>query len=110
MSGFVDDLLATVDSIPDLEPPLRVHASNKVNSESFKQTSDLELRRLIDKNINKNTQKSTNTWVRRFTAWRTARGTEGEPIENKSAAEIDDILAHFYAELRRKKRHKLRTR
>ena len=50
-SGEVNVLLTATSSAPQSTLP------------------DSELKRLKDKNKNKNTEKSTNTWVRRFTDW-----------------------------------------
>ena len=55
----------------------------------------------MDKNTNKNTLTSTNAWVRRFEGWRNARGIDHELLIHKSVAEMDNILGHFYAELRK---------
>ena len=55
----------------------------------------------MDKNTNKSTLKSTSTWVRRFEGWRKAKGIVHEVLSDKSVSEMNDILGHFYAELRK---------
>ena len=62
---------------------------------------DGELKRLKDKNKNKNTEKSTNTWARRFTDWLEKYSIKIEPGDT-SSSELDKILQHFFAELRKK--------
>ena len=61
---------------------------------------DGELKRLKDKN-NKNTEKSTNTWARRFTDWLEKYSIKIGPGDT-SSSELDKILQHFFAELRKK--------
>ena len=61
---------------------------------------DGELKRLKDKNKNKNTEKSTNTWARRFTDWLEKYSIKIEPGDT-SSSELDKILQHFFAELRK---------
>ena len=58
-----------------------------------------ELQRLKDKNRNKNTDKSTNNWARRFDTWQQHRGIT-VPVSNKtSAGDLDEILQHFFTKL-----------
>ena len=39
----------------------------------FKQADDAYIQQLVDKNANKNTKRMTQTWIRRFDAWRAER-------------------------------------
>ena len=73
----------------------------QAGTSQFVTASNQELQRLMDKNTNKNTLKSTSTWVRRFEEWRKAKGIEHEVLSGKSFSEMNDILGHFYAELRK---------
>ena len=72
MEAFIDQLLEQAES-PELEaPPAETPAVTQpvqAGPQQFVQASDKDLQRLMDKNTNKNTLKSTNTWVRRFEGW-----------------------------------------
>ena len=100
MEEIIDQLMSQIEipvpPLPAIESPA---APEPVPSHvgQFVKANDDELQRLM----NKNTQKLTNTWVRRFDGWRKARGMEQELLSNKSIAEMDNILACFYAELRK---------
>ena len=71
-------------------------------SARFAEVDAAELKRLQDKNINKNTKQSTNTWVNRFEAWRVARKLPWK-LEDIPLAKFDDTLQHFFAELKTRK-------
>jgi len=60
-----------------------------------------ELQRLKDKNRNKNTDRSTNNWARRFETWQKQRGITVQLCE-ASATELDMVLQNFFAELKKK--------
>ena len=60
-----------------------------------------ELQRLKDKNRNKNTDRSTNNWARRFETWQKQRGITVQLCE-ASASELDMVLQNFFAELKKK--------
>ena len=45
-----------------------------LGEDAFATASTQELPRLLDKNMNKNTVKSTKTWVNRFETWQRVRG------------------------------------
>ena len=100
MEEIIDQLMSQIEipvlPLPAIESPA---APEPVPSHvgQFVKANDKELQRLM----NKNTQKSTNTWVRRLDGWRKARGMEQELLSDKSIAEMDNILARFYAELRK---------
>ena len=64
----------------------------------FKRTNSGELQRLIEKNRNENTKRSTNTWVKRYQKWAEERGFEAN-IAQVPKSELDGILQQFYAEL-----------
>ena len=59
-----------------------------------------ELQRLKDKNKNKNTERSTNTWAKRFTKWQEQKGIDVS-VGKVSATEVDRVLQHFFAELKK---------
>ena len=70
----------------------------ELSSSEFRKTSETELKYLKDLNSNCNTTSSTQTWLRRYIKWATARGF---PTDFKliPKAELDSILQQFYAEL-----------
>lgn len=86
MKVFINQLLVQAE-IPELPtPPAEMPAvteSLQASPRQFVQASDQDLQRLRNKNTNKNTLKSTNTWVRRFEGWRKARGIDHELLTDK---------------------------
>ena len=46
----------------------------ELSSSEFRKTSETELKYLKDLNSNSNTTSSTQTWLRRYIKWATARG------------------------------------
>lgn len=60
-----------------------------------------EIHRLIAKNENKNTKRSTNTWVRRFEDWAEGRGLPTD-LASIPSTELDGVLQLFYAQIRKK--------
>ena len=63
----------------------------------FKTASSEDLERLISNTENKNTKKTTQTWVNRFNSWKESREIEQE-IHKIPPENLDKIL-RFYAEL-----------
>ena len=63
----------------------------------FKTASSEDLERLISNTENKNTKKTTQTWVNRFNSWKESR--EIEEIHKIPPEDLDKILQRFYAEL-----------
>ena len=81
--------------------PSTSSAQPSTSSALHSAAADSELRRLKDKNKNKNTEKSTNTWANKFADWRKEKGINISPAET-SASELDEILQHFFAEVKKK--------
>ena len=54
-------------------------------------TTKTDLKRLKDKNKNKNTMKSTVTWINRFETWRKIRGIANK-LESIPVNDLDSIL------------------
>ena len=69
-------------------------------STEFGSTTEEELKRLENKNKNRNTFKSTNTWTNRLNKWMSAHGLHLK-LQAKELEELDSLLAKFYAELRK---------
>ena len=59
-----------------------------------------ELQHLKDKNRNINTDRSTNNWARRFETWQNQHDIT-LTLSEASAGELDEILHHFFAELKK---------
>ena len=57
-----------------------------------------ELPQLIAKNTNKNTKRSTNTWLRCYQKWAEEQGFESN-IAWVPKLKLDGILQQFYADL-----------
>ena len=70
------------------------------STSAFALTTENDLKRLKDKNKNKNTIRSTVTWIKRFEAWRKERGINNE-LENIPENELDNVLQSFFAEIRK---------
>ena len=51
--------------------------------------------------VNKNTKKSTETWLRTHLEWANEK-KKPKSIENLSPAELDEVLGDFYTELKKK--------
>ena len=64
----------------------------------FKQADDVYIQQLVDKNANKNTKRTTQTWIRRFDAWRAERGISN-PLHEIPRENLNTILKRFYAEV-----------
>ena len=67
------------------------------NLTEFKTASNEDLARLISNTENKNTNKTTRTWVNRFNSWRESRELAQE-LHEIPPEELDKIL-RFYTEL-----------
>ena len=65
---------------------------------AFAAATETDLKQLKDKNKNKNTMKSTVTWIKRFETWQKVRGIANE-LENIPVNDLDSILQCFFAEI-----------
>jgi uncharacterized protein YjiS (DUF1127 family) len=70
------------------------------SSARFPEIEATDLLKMRENNQNKNTQRSTNTWVKVFDLWRAER-SEVRKLEEIPEDELDDILCRFYAEIRK---------
>ena len=73
-------------------------STSAINVTEFKTASNEDLERLISNTENKNTNKTTRTWVNRFNSWRESRELAQE-LHEIPPEELDKILQSFYAEL-----------
>ena len=76
---------------------LRSRASTSCATE-FKTATSEDLERLLSNTENKNTKKTTQTWINRFNTWRESRQIALE-LHEMPPDELEKILQHFYAEL-----------
>jgi len=51
--------------------------------------------------VNKNTKKSTETWLRTYLEWANEK-KKPKSIENFSSEDLDEVLRDFYTELKKK--------
>ena len=72
-----------------------------ITSSEFQHAGEEELEQIILKNVNGNTKRSTDTWIKRYSKWATERS---QPIDISCLhpVRLDSILQKFYAELRKK--------
>jgi len=68
---------------------------------NFAVTSTSELIQLQEKNYNKNTMKSTVTWLNRFDRWQIVRGILRK-LKDIPQQELDTVLQQFFAELQKR--------
>ena len=67
----------------------------------FHEPSDEDVQQLKVKSKNKNTDRSTNVWVRAYEEWRTKRSFN-ESLEQTPPDILNKRLEQIYAELRKK--------
>ena len=92
-----------VDTAPNARPVQDLTSSPthpKATKPTFVVASDADLQRFLDKNKNRNTTKTTATWVNRFETWRNVRKLP-HALEDIPESELDGILQRFFAELRK---------
>ena len=68
--------------------------TNDHTSSTSSFATETDVKRLKDKNKNKNTMKSTVTWIHRFETWRKVRGIANE-LENVPVNNLDSVLQSF---------------
>ena len=79
----------------------RPHTSSEFREHgNFGTASMAELQRLLNKNVNSNTKRSTNTWANRLLKWKAERGIKAELMQ-LDQQRLDEILQQFYAEVRK---------
>ena len=66
----------------------------------FGVANEEDIQRLIGKNENTNTKRSTNTWVNRFEKWAAHRG-EPTDLATIQKDKLDGVLQRFYSELKK---------
>ena len=72
----------------------------KATKPTFVVATNTDLQRFLDNNKNRNTTKTTATWVNRFETWRNVRKLP-HALEDIPESELDGILQRFFAELRK---------
>ena len=71
----VDKLISQIEETADAQLLYSTQQADSAStvSDNFANVDSVELKRLQDLNFNKNTKRSTNTWVNRFELWRISR-------------------------------------
>ena len=77
------------------------HSSPTPSVDAFAVATSADVQRLVEKNNNKNTLKTTITWVNRFDNWRKARNIIYK-LEDIPQQDLDGVLQQFFAEIRKK--------
>ena len=63
-------------------------------------STDVDIQSLIAMSKNENTLKSTNKWMNCYRSWAKCRN-KPENIEVLAPMELDNILQHFFAEIKK---------
>ena len=94
---LIQEIISVLEGIrpEDLEEPF---SDNQVD-ENY--SVDNEVQRLLEKNTNKNTHKSTNTWVRRLETWLNNVEIQSTLFQ-LNAKKLDELLCRFHVQLRKK--------
>ena len=82
---------------PTCARPIQTATSS---THTFAVATGSDLQRFRDKNKNRNTMKTTVTWVNRFETWRKVREIPHK-LEHIPERELDNVLQRFFAELRK---------
>ena len=97
----VDTLICQIEVNTDEQPLSSAQQADSASAvgDNFANADSVELKRLHDLNFNKNTKRSTNTWVNRFDSWRVSREVPWK-LEDIPQSNFDEILQRFFAELK----------
>ena len=66
----------------------------------FPEISGEEIQKLAEKAVNKNTVKTTKTWMNVWKSWTESKGLN-EDIVKYEANELDECFSRFFAEIRK---------
>ena len=66
----------------------------------FPEVSCEEIEKLAEKAVNKNTLKTTNTWMNVFKSWAESKCLNNDIVKYE-AKELDECLSRFFAEIRK---------
>ena len=66
----------------------------------FPEISGEEIQNLAEKAVNKNTIKTTKTWMNVWKSWAESNGFNDDIVKYE-AKELDECLARFFAEIRK---------
>ena len=64
----------------------------------FPEISDEEIQKLVEKAVNKNTVKTTKTWMNVWKSWAESKGLNDDVVKYE-AKELDECLSRFFAEI-----------
>ena len=68
----------------------------------FPQISGKEIQKLAEKAVNKNTVKTTKTWMNVWKSWAESKGLNDDIVEYE-AKELNDCLSRIFAEICKKR-------
>ena len=66
----------------------------------FPEISCEEIEKLAEKAVNKNTVKTTKTWMNVWKSWAESKGLDDDFVKYE-AKELDECLSRFFAEIRK---------
>ena len=66
----------------------------------FPEISGHERQQLAEKAVNKNTVKTTKTWINVWKMWAESKGLKNDIVKYE-AKELDECLSRFFAEIRK---------
>lgn len=89
------DLLLDTGHETMATPSKQAHTGPTHKEATFDVSTEADLQRYRDKDINRNTSKTTATWVNRFEAWRKAREISYK-LEDIPESKLDNILQRFF--------------
>ena len=66
----------------------------------FPEISGHEIQQLAEKAVNKNTVKTTKTWIKVWKMWAESKGLKDDIVKYE-AKQLDECLSRFFAEIRK---------
>ena len=73
---------------------------SKKRAARFPEISGEEIQKLAEKAVNKNTVKTTKTWMNVWKSWAESKGFNDDILKYE-AKELDECLSRFFAEIRK---------
>lgn len=97
--------MAEISKIDLLNFPISHNLFSNISANAgFTMLPEEQLANLRGKDQNKNTSKSTNTWLNIFNEWRVPHNEAGK-LEDTPHRELDNILCRFFTEIRKRDGH-----
>ena len=98
----VDRLIGQIEVNADtqqMSSTQHADSTSAISGDNFANVDSEELKRLNYLIFNKNTKRSTNTWINRFETWRVSREVPWK-LEEIPLSNFNEILQQFFAELK----------